>query len=50
MLSSGDEPVVISGPPGEVVLFLFGREYARDLTFDGPKDAVAKVQGADLGF
>ncbi len=49
-LSSGDDPVVISGPPGEVVLFLFGRDYARDLTFDGPKDAVAKVQGADLGF
>ena len=50
VLSSGDDPVVVSGPPGEVVLFLFGREYARDLTFDGPSDAVAKVQGADLGF
>jgi uncharacterized protein (TIGR03085 family) len=49
-LSSGDDPVVISGPPGEVVLFLFGRDYARDLTFDGPSEAVAKVRGADLGF
>ena len=49
-LSSGDDPVVVSGPPGEVVLFLFGRDYARDLTFDGPADAVAKVRGADLGF
>ena len=50
VLSSGDDPVVVSGPPGEVVLFLFGREYARDLTFDGPAEAVAKVRGADLGF
>jgi uncharacterized protein (TIGR03085 family) len=50
VLSSGDDPVVVSGPPGEVVLFLFGRDYARDLRFEGPADAVAKVQGADLGF
>jgi uncharacterized protein (TIGR03085 family) len=50
VLSSGDDPVVISGPPGEVVLFLFGRDYAQDLTFDGAPEAVAKVQSADLGF
>lgn len=50
VLSSGDDPVVVSGPPGEVVLFLFGRAYARDLTFDGPPEAVAKVRSADLGF
>ena len=50
VLSSGDDPVVVSGPPGEVVLFLFGREYARGLTFEGPADRVAKVQGADFGF
>ena len=50
VLKPGDDPVVISGPPGEVVLFLFGRDYARDLTFEGPPEAVAKVRGADLGF
>jgi uncharacterized protein (TIGR03085 family) len=50
VLSSGDDPVVVSGPPGEVVLFLFGRDYARDLTFEGPDEAVARVQGAELGF
>jgi uncharacterized protein (TIGR03085 family) len=50
VLSSGDDPVVVSGPPGEVVLFLFGRDYARDLTFDGPDEAVARVRGAELGF
>lgn len=50
VLKSGPDPVVVSGPPGEVVLFLFGRAHAQDLTFDGPADAVATVQGADLGF
>jgi len=50
VLSKGDDPVIISGPPGEVVLFLFGRPYARDLTFEGPADRVAEVRGADLGF
>jgi uncharacterized protein (TIGR03085 family) len=49
-LSSGDDPVVVSGPPGEIVLFLFGRDQVRDLDFEGPADAVAKVRGADFGF
>lgn len=49
-LAKGADPVVVSGPPGEVVLFLFGRDYARDLTFEGPPDAVARVRDADLGF
>jgi len=42
--------VVVTGPPGEIVLFLFGRDRVRDLTFEGPPDAVAEVRGADLGF
>ena len=49
-LSSGDDPVVVSGPPGEVVLFLFGRDQVRDLEFEGPPEAVAKVREADFGF
>jgi uncharacterized protein (TIGR03085 family) len=49
-LSSGDDPVVVSGPPGEVVLFLFGRDQVRDLDFEGPTEAVAKVRGADFGL
>ena len=49
-LSKGDDPVVVTGPPAEVVLFLFGRDYARDLTFEGPAERVAEVRGADLGF
>ncbi len=49
-LSGGDDPVVVTGPPVELVLFLFGRDYAQDLSFEGPAERVAKVQGADLGF
>ena len=49
-LSSGDDPVVVSGPPGEVVLFLFGRDQVRDLDFEGPPEGVARVRDADLGF
>lgn len=50
VLRAGDDPVVVTGPPVEVVLFIFGRGYARDLTFDGPGDRVARARGADLGF
>ena len=50
VLSRGDDPVVVSGPPGEVVLFLFGRDYAQDLTFEGPPEAVTAIRGANLGF
>jgi uncharacterized protein (TIGR03085 family) len=49
-LTSGDDPVMVGGPPCEVVLFLFGRDYARDLTFDGPPERVATVRDAELGF
>ena len=49
-LAAGADPVVVSGSPGEVVLFLFGRDYAHGLTFEGPPERVAKVRAADLGF
>ena len=48
-LAAGADPVVVSGPPAELVLFLFGREQTRDLTFDGPPEAVAKVRNAEFG-
>ena len=50
VLRSGGSPVVVSGPPGELVLFLFGRDYAGDLAFDGPAERVRRVQDADLGI
>lgn len=46
----GSEPVTISGPVVELVLFLFGRRATRGLSFDGPEDRVATLQSADLGM
>ncbi len=49
-LRRGDDPVTVTGPPGEVVLHLFGRSEVRDLTFEGPDDRVAALRRADLGL
>jgi uncharacterized protein (TIGR03085 family) len=49
-LLRGEEPVVISGLPSEIALFLYGRDQLRGLGFEGPDDAVARVRDADLGF
>jgi uncharacterized protein (TIGR03085 family) len=49
-LLRGDDPVVISGLPSELALFLYGRDQVRDLAFEGPPDGVARVRDADLGF
>jgi uncharacterized protein (TIGR03085 family) len=48
-LAAGADPVVVSGPPAELVLFLFGREQTRDLTFEGPPENLAKVRNAEFG-
>ena len=48
-LRPGEDPVVVSGPPAEVVLFLYGRDQVRDLAFDGPAEAVAALRAARLG-
>ncbi len=50
VLQSGPDPVVVSGPVAEIVLFLFGRAQTRGLTFEGPDDAVRKLRGADLSL
>lgn len=49
VLRGGADPVVVSGPPAEIVLFLFGRAQTRDLTFEGPDDAVRRLREASLG-
>ena len=50
VLRAGDEPVVVSGPVGELALFLFGRAQVTGLTFDGPAAKVSALQAANLGF
>ncbi len=42
--------VVISGEPGELVLELYGRRSVAQVAYDGPDDAVARVQAAEFGI
>jgi uncharacterized protein (TIGR03085 family) len=49
-LRRGGDPVTVTGAPPELVLFFFGRDQVRDLTFEGPPDAVSRLHEADLGF
>jgi uncharacterized protein (TIGR03085 family) len=46
----GSDPVVATGRPSELVLFFFGRDQLRDVTFDGPPDAVSRLRGSEKGF
>ena len=45
--SKGDDPVVVTGPVLELVLWAFGRSAVRDVTYDGPGDAVRRLEGSD---
>lgn len=45
--TKGTDPVVVTGPVGELVMWAFGRSAVRDLTFDGPPDAVARLKASD---
>lgn len=49
VMRKGPDPVVVSGPVVELVLFLFGRDQTRDLAFEGPPTAVERLRSADLG-
>lgn len=48
VLRKGEQPVVITGLPSELALFLAGRQQVVGLTFDGPSEAVSRLQAADL--
>ncbi len=45
----GDDPVTVTGPVVELVLFLFGRSAIRDLEFEGPAAKVETLRSAELG-
>lgn len=40
----GADPVTVTGPVVELVMWVFGRSAVRDLTFEGPDDAVATLK------
>ncbi|MFC5146480.1 TIGR03085 family metal-binding protein [Streptomyces aureoversilis] len=46
----GAPVVTVTGEPGELTLFAFGRQAAARVELDGEKDAVAEVEGAKLGI
>lgn len=49
VLREGDDPVVVSGLPGEIAMFCFGRAQHTGLELSGPDDKVAALQQASLG-
>ncbi|MEU8571038.1 TIGR03085 family metal-binding protein [Streptomyces pathocidini] len=46
----GTPVVTVTGEPGELTLFLFGRQDAARVEVDGDKEAVAKAHAAPLGI
>jgi uncharacterized protein (TIGR03085 family) len=49
-LRRGEKPVMVTGDPGEITLFLFGRDQVSGLAFDGPPPHVTKLRHAGLGI
>lgn len=50
VLRKGDDPVVVTGLPSEVALFLFGRDQHAPLDFAGPDQQVERLRKGDLGL
>ncbi|MFZ3469663.1 TIGR03085 family metal-binding protein [Streptomyces sp. 4.24] len=46
----GAPVVTVTGEPGELTLFCFGRQASAAVELDGPKEAVAKLTVAQLGI
>lgn len=49
-LRRGADPVEVSGPPAELVMFLYGRAQLSGVEFSGPADAVTRLRAARLGI
>lgn len=48
--NDGDPMVTVSGPVGELVLWIFGRQAHAHVAYDGPDDAVEAVRTASFGL
>ena len=46
----GSTPIRLTGPVTELVMVLFGRRQAREVSWDGPADGLAQLRGAGLGL
>jgi uncharacterized protein (TIGR03085 family) len=49
-VGAGGERVQLTGTPGEMALFLSGRQRAARADVDGPPETVARLRAADLGM
>jgi uncharacterized protein (TIGR03085 family) len=49
-LRKGEPTVTVSGPVGELVLYVYGRKDVAQVELDGPSDAVEQVRTASFGF
>jgi uncharacterized protein (TIGR03085 family) len=49
-LHRGARTVVVAGPIGEIVLFLYGRSSVAQVDFEGDDDAIAKLKASDFGI
>ncbi|EUA10576.1 hypothetical protein I546_3472 [Mycobacterium kansasii 732] len=47
---SGDPAARLSGPPGELLLYVFGRQAAAHVDVCGPPEAVAALQRTHFGM
>jgi uncharacterized protein (TIGR03085 family) len=51
IIANKNEPMVeVSGPVGELVLWLYGRQAHSLVDYDGPEDAVEQLRSASLGI
>ena len=50
VLRKGDDPAVVTGPPSEIALFLFGRDQHTSLGFTGPEHHVTSLRSGNLGL
>ncbi|MGH9275987.1 MAG: TIGR03085 family metal-binding protein [Acidimicrobiales bacterium] len=50
MVRRGEPTARLSGPPGELLLYIFGRRAAAQVEVSGPPEAVAAVHGTHFGM
>lgn len=50
VVAIGDTPVTVLGEPGELVLWLFGREAAAQVQLSGPAPALARIRNKSLAI
>jgi uncharacterized protein (TIGR03085 family) len=50
VLAKGEDPVVVTGEPAELVMFLFGRDQHAGLKFEGPQAHVDQLKSGSLGI